>query len=73
MGAGQPGQTIEPSSVPEQFGLENITTFFPQRAKKRIGYGFFGLATSEYPIAPDVCGVLLCTLCVGFCCVLMVR
>ncbi|MCK4818510.1 hypothetical protein KA005_22260, partial [bacterium] len=28
---------------------------------KRFGYGILGVAESEYPVAPDLCGVLLCT------------
>lgn len=54
------GQTIMPGRVTERFALDKVRKFFPKRAGKRIGYGVLGLASSEYPLGPDVCGVLLC-------------
>lgn len=55
------GQTIAPSDVVQDLALEKVRKFTPKKAGKRIGYGLLGLAESEYPVAPDVCGVLLCT------------
>jgi len=56
------GQVIEPSKLTEDFALEKVREFFPQKAAKRIGYGILGLAPSEYPLGANLCGVLLCTL-----------
>lgn len=55
------GQTIMPSEIAEDLALEKVKKFTPKKAGKRIGYGLFGLAVVEYPLAHDVCGVLLCT------------
>ncbi|MBA7503550.1 hypothetical protein ES706_02161 [subsurface metagenome] len=55
------GQVINPGKLTEDFALEKVREFYPQKAGKRIGYGIFGLASSEYPLGPDICGVLLCT------------
>jgi hypothetical protein len=38
-----------------------VREFFPQKGGKRIGYGILGLASSEYPLGANLCGVLLCT------------
>ncbi|MGB6681395.1 MAG: ATP-binding protein [Candidatus Bathyarchaeia archaeon] len=54
-------EPLEPGRVVEDFSLDKVKEFFPERRKKEFGYGVFGLAESEYPIASDVCGVLLCT------------
>jgi len=54
-------QLINPIHLKEHFSLNNIKEFFPARGGKRFGYGILGLAESEYPIAPDLCGVLICT------------
>jgi len=56
------GQVINPGKLIEEFDLEKVREFFPEKAGKRIGYGIFGLASSEYPLGPNICGVLLCTL-----------
>jgi len=56
------GQIINPSKLSEDFALEEVREFFPQKASKRIGYGILGLAPSEYPLGANLCGVLLCTL-----------
>lgn len=56
------GQVINPSKLTEDFALEEVREFFPQKASKRIGYGILGLAPSEYPLGANLCGVLLCTL-----------
>jgi hypothetical protein len=56
------GQFIIPGKLIEDFALEKVREFFPQKAGKRIGYGIFGLASSEYPLGANICGVLLCTL-----------
>jgi hypothetical protein len=55
------GQVIKPRNLVVDFNLDNVKEFFPTRAGKKYGYGIFGVAMREYPIAPDVCGVLLCT------------
>jgi hypothetical protein len=56
------GQVINPGKLIEDFALEKVREFFPQKAGKRIGYGILGLAPSEYPLGVNICGVLLCTL-----------
>ena len=55
------GQVINPGNLTENFALEKVREFFPQKAGKRIGYGILGLASSEYPLGANICGVLLCT------------
>lgn len=55
------GRTIAPSKTVTDLSLDNVREISPSRAGKRYGYGVFGLAAKEYPVAPDVCGVLLCT------------
>jgi hypothetical protein len=56
------GQVITPGKLIEDFALEKVREFCPQKDGKRIGYGIFGLASSEYPLGTNICGVLLCTL-----------
>ncbi len=56
------GQVITPGKLIEDFNLEKVREFFPQKAGKRIGYGILGLASAEYPLGVNICGVLLCTL-----------
>lgn len=56
------GQVINPSKLTEDFALEKVRQFYPQKAGKRIGYGILGLAPSEYPLGADRCGILLCAL-----------
>ena len=55
------GQLIRPSQVIQDFALDKVREFYPKRARKLFGYGVLGVAATEYPVAPDVCGVLLCT------------
>ena len=55
------GQVLTPGEVTADFALTEVRKFFPTKSGKRIGYGILGLAASEYPVAPDVCGMLLCT------------
>jgi len=55
------GQIVEPGNIDRELAVERVKSFFPTKAGKRIGYGLLGLATSEYPLGGDVCGVLLCT------------
>lgn len=55
------GQVIEPTELTADLALDKIKEFFPQKAGKRIGYGFIGLAQSEYLLGGDLCGILLCT------------
>jgi len=55
------GQVVSPGKTAEYFNLDKVRAFFPTRVGKKIGYGIFGLAPSEYPLAPDLCGVLICT------------
>lgn len=52
---------VEPGLIKEKFSLDRVREFYPTRRNKTFGYGILGLAESEYPVAPDVCGVLLCT------------
>lgn len=55
------GQRIEPSETISDYSLERVREFYPISANKRMGYGIFGLAPSEYPLGESLCGVLLCT------------
>lgn len=55
------GNIVEPTRVTEDFSLDKKKEFYPQRGSKQFGYGILGVAESEYPVAPDLCGVLLCT------------
>ena len=55
------GQVVRPIETARKFDLSNVRTFSPMRAGKSIGYGILGLASAEYPIAPDLCGVIVCT------------
>jgi len=41
------GQIINPGKLTEDFALEKVREFYPQKAGKRIGYGILGLAPSE--------------------------
>jgi len=56
------GRVITQGKLIEDFNLEKLREFFPQKAGKRIGYGILGLASAEYPLGANICGVLLCTL-----------
>jgi hypothetical protein len=55
------GEVIEPAKLEEAFELKNVRKFKPQKSGKKVGYGVLGLAGHPYPLAPDICGVLLCT------------
>jgi hypothetical protein len=55
------GKPINPGKLIEKFHLESVREFKLKKAGREIGLGFFGLSPSDYPIGPDVCGVLLCT------------
>jgi len=55
------GQAVRPGSIVEELCLSHVKEFFPTSAGKRVGYGLLGLADIEYPVGPDICGVLLCT------------
>jgi len=54
-------RVVRPFRVAAEFSLEKVRRFRPERAGRQFGYGIFGLAASEYPVSPDICGVLLCT------------
>lgn len=55
------GEALEPLDLAADLGLQNVREFYPARRRKRYGYGILGLADEEYPLAPDLCGVLVCT------------
>jgi hypothetical protein len=55
------GKIVQPSAAVEEFSLDRVREFFPKRRGKLFGYGILGVAEAEYPVAPDVCGVLICT------------
>lgn len=55
------GQVVRTSNLAADFALNKVKQFFPKRAGRMFGYGILGLSATEYPVAPDVCGVLLCT------------
>ena len=54
-------ELVKPCHLIEAFQLDKTRVFFPKRRHKRIGYGILGVARSEYPLGPDISGVLLCT------------
>jgi hypothetical protein len=59
------GEETPPIHVEQLFNLDPDTVhrFTPKgRDKKRTGLGVVGLSEQEYPVAQDLCGVLLCTL-----------
>lgn len=55
------GEIVGPGNLAEDLSLDQVREFTPKQARKRFGYGILGVAATEYPVAPDVCGVLLCT------------
>jgi hypothetical protein len=55
------GITLEPTAVQDDLEMTQVHEFTPRRAGKRVGYGLFGLASSEYPVGADLSGILLCT------------
>lgn len=55
------GHIIKPIQIIEEFSLDKVKEFYPQRRDKRFGYGILGIAESEYPVAPDLSGIILCT------------
>jgi hypothetical protein len=55
------GQVIQPKPVVAHFDLDKVRKFFPKKAGKMFGLGLFGIAPVDYPVAPDICGVLLST------------
>lgn len=55
------GRVIPPSLVVDDLSLDRVKEFFAKRRGKLFGYGILGVAGSDYPVAPDVCGVLICT------------
>jgi len=55
------GQIVTPFDLTCDFGLDEIKEFYPSRRRRRFGYGILGLSETEYPLVPDLCGVLVCT------------
>jgi hypothetical protein len=58
------GEEVPPIDAVEFYKLDRRTLRkgpLKDAHKKRIGLAVFGLSELEYPVAPDVCGVLLCT------------
>jgi hypothetical protein len=55
------GQFIEPFQIETNFALNNVKEFYPERGNRLFGYGIFGIAEAEYPIAHNICGIFLCT------------
>ena len=56
------GQPLPVTRIDDEYSLEKRKDIYP--AKKNgnpIGFGFFGLASEEYPISENRCGVSLCT------------
>lgn len=56
------GEPVEPDDIGAVFTLDEKREFVPKAAGRRVGYGIFGLASLEYPVGQDRCGVLLCTM-----------
>jgi len=56
------GQIIKPVSIIKVLCLDKVKEIYPERGRKqKFGYGIFGVSKSDYPVASDICGVLLCT------------
>jgi hypothetical protein len=55
------GNIVEPRLIKDKFSLKKIQEFYPTRRTKIFGYGILGVSAYEYPVVPDLCGVLLCT------------
>lgn len=55
------GQIVRQQPLEKDFGLERVKKFAPKRASNRVGYGVFGVASADYPLGPEVCGVLIST------------
>ncbi|HHY34873.1 MAG TPA: hypothetical protein GX510_04460 [Firmicutes bacterium] len=55
------GEIVVPDDLVDALELEQVREFYPLRCRKRYGYGILGLSVREYPVAPDLCGVLVCT------------
>jgi len=55
------GKVIEPIDIVAHFRLEKVKKFFPTKGRKNYGYGVLGVGAEEYCLAPDVCGVAVCT------------
>ena len=55
------GAVIEPGDTASGAGMQHVRKFLPKAGGKRIGLGILGLASSDYPLGEDRCGLLLCT------------
>jgi len=55
------GKPIEPSQVVKMFNLDREDILKPKKKGKPVGFGILGLASEEYPLGYDRCGILLCT------------
>ncbi len=55
------GHEVSPTDSVEAFGLTQLKEFFPTRGSKRVGYGLFGLAPTEYPLGSGTSGIAICT------------
>ena len=55
------GLPIEPGNLVDDYQLSNVREFFPGSSGKLSGYGILGLASSDYPLGLENCGVSLCT------------
>jgi len=52
---------VAPVDFRQEYQLQNVREVFPRWRGKRLGYGLFGLAGTEYPVGEGLAGVLLCT------------
>lgn len=55
------GRTVEPTDLAADLQLSHVKRFLPEAGGKAYGYGIFGLAATDYPVDPDMCGVFICT------------
>ncbi|MEW6046162.1 MAG: ATP-binding protein [Bacillota bacterium] len=55
------GRTVEPTDLAVDLELSHVKRFLLETGGKAYGYGMFGLAASDYPVDPDMCGVFICT------------
>jgi hypothetical protein len=55
------GHEIKPCHIVPELIAEKTRELYPKIGNKRIGYGILGLAPQEYPLGPDMCGLVLCT------------
>lgn len=55
------GCQVQPVDLASELNLSHLREFYPTINRRRYGYGILGLSNRDYPLAPDLCGMLVCT------------